>query len=365
MKQAQSGVALLLVFALLLSACQQPSASTATSAPPASPTKAGGASSGATSGNENEASTSNENTAGSTGEAESLELSNVSEGLSSLNSYKTTFTMSFQGTKDGQPDTWTWTMEETYRKDPPAKHVVMSGSGSSTEAINGIETIEVEGKTYSKFGDICASSDSTGAPQANATFSPSDIIGDIRGSQFVGVENINGVPAKHYVVDMSSFLKIGDYTSAKGEAWVADPGNFVVKYVFEATGKDTFFGSGSNTEGTLHWDYEVNSVNQPVDITAPENCGGAPADIPVMSDAKDVSSFGEMTTYTSPSAFDDVVNFYKEAMTAGGWTEAEGGMAMENFAMLNFTKEGRTASINITFDPAKNETTVLVSVTEK
>ena len=359
MKKAQLTSAVLVVLALLLSACQQPAASTATSAPPA-PTQA----TGGLSANENEPSTGNENTSTGPGESEPLELSSVSEGLASLNSYTILFTMSFEGTKDGQPDTWSWTMEETFRKEPPAKHVVMSGSGSSAEAFSGMETIEVDGKTYSKFGDICASSQAGEVPQANTTFSPSDIIGDIKGAQFVGVENVNGVPARHYNVDTSSFMKIGGYTDAKGEAWVTDPGNFVVKYVFEATGKDTFFGSGGDSEGTLHWDYEVKNINQPVDIQAPENCGGAPADIPMMPDAKDASSFGEMTTYSSPSSFEDVVNFYKEQMAAGGWTESEGGMSSENFAMLNFTKEGRTASITITFEPSTNETTVLISVSE-
>jgi len=359
MKKAQLTLAVLVALALLLSACQQPAASTATSAPP-TPTQAAGGSSA----NENEPSTGNENTSTGPGEGEPLELSSVSEGLASLDSYTIFFSMSFEGTKDGQPDTWTWTMEETFRKDPPAKHVMMNGSGSSTEAFSGMETIEVDGNTYSKFGDICVSSQAGAAPQANATFSPSDIIGDIKGAQFVGVESINGVPARHYNVDTSSFMTIGNYSSAKGEAWVADPGNFVVKYVFEATGKDTFFGGSGDSEGTLHWDYEVKNVNQPVDIQAPEDCGGAPADIPTMPDAKDTSSFGEMTTYSSPSPFEDVVNFYKEQMAAGGWAESEGGMSSDNFAMLNFAKEGRAASITITFDPSKNETTVLISVTE-
>src|SRR3990172_4451434 len=129
MKKAQLTSAVLVVLALLLSACQQPAASTATSAPPA-PTQA----TGGLSANENEPSTGNENTSTGPGESEPLELSSVSEGLASLNSYTILFTMSFEGTKDGQPDTWTWTMEETFRKDPPAKRVVMSGSGSTAEA---------------------------------------------------------------------------------------------------------------------------------------------------------------------------------------------------------------------------------------
>ena len=64
--------------------------------------------------------------------ADLLELKDVTEGLASLNSYESTFTMSFKGTADGQPKEWTWSVSEAFVKDPPAKRSTMMGLGTDT-----------------------------------------------------------------------------------------------------------------------------------------------------------------------------------------------------------------------------------------
>lgn len=292
-----------------------------------------------------------------------LELTDVTEGLSSLNSYESTFTMAFKGTDSGQPKEWTWTINEQFVKNPPAKHSTMSGLGTATSGQDtSIETIEVNGKTYSKFGDICASSDASEAPTANNGFTPSSVIGDIKTAQLLGTDNINGVSAQHFAVNIADLTALGAYTNGKSEVWIAQPGNFVVKYSFEATGKDTFFGGGANAEGTIKWTYELKSANQPIVIEPPKDCGGAPADIPVMADATDQSAFGAMTTYTSATAFDTVVKFYQTEMVAKGWAAQEGGMSADGFTMLSFTKDKRTASVTISADKDKNTTSVMISV---
>ncbi|MBI5566396.1 MAG: hypothetical protein HY870_15965 [Chloroflexi bacterium] len=303
---------------------------------------------------------------GNTQATDLLELTDVTEGLNSLNSYESTFTMGFKGTEDGQPKEWTWTVTEQFVKTPPAKRSTIAGLGTDTTGKDSsIETIEVGGKTYSRFGDICASSDATDAPTANTGFTPSSVIGDIKTAQLLGTDNINGMSAQHYAVDIKGLTALGAYTNGKSEVWIAQPGNFVVKYSFEATGKDTFFGSGSDAEGTMNWVYELKSANQPIVIEAPKDCGGAPEDIPVMADATDQSAFGAMSTYSSPSAFDAVVEFYKAEMVAKGWAAQEGGMAMDGFAQLTFTKDNRTASVMITADKDKNVTNVMISTDEK
>jgi hypothetical protein len=291
-----------------------------------------------------------------------VEVSDVTEGLASLNSYTSTFTMSFDGKESGQPKQWTWTIEEEYSKNPPAKHSIMKGTGTSSQDTT-FESIEVDGKSYSIMGNICASADSKEAPSSTIGFTPSSVIGDITTAQLLGTETINGVPTQHFQSDLSRFATLGQYSNAKSEVWIAQPGNYVMKYIFEATGKDAFFGSG-NAEGTLHWVYELGNVNQPLNITAPENCGGAPQDIPVMADAKDQSSIGNMSTYTTPSAFDDVVAFYKKEMTTNGWQEKEGGMSSDSFTMLSYAKDKRTAQVTITADKDNNVTSVMITVTE-
>ena len=298
---------------------------------------------------------------------EPLELSNVTAGLGDLNSYKATFSMTFEGTENGQPKTSTMAFAEEFVKDPPAKRTVITGFGdmfggtpTPGQDSGSIESIEVGGKQYSKMGDICTQVTAESGPQANAMMDPNSIIGGVRGAQRVGNETVNGVPTAHYKLDVSGLETLG-YLNGDGDVWVAEPGNYVVKYTFQATGSDKFFGSSTDSEGTIKWTYEVADVNQPINIQAPENCGGAAEDIPMMADAQDQAAFGGTTTYSSPSKFEDVVAFYEKEMKANGWAENEGGMSTEGVSMKNYTKDGRTVQVMISADSGDGKTMVMIT----
>jgi hypothetical protein len=293
-----------------------------------------------------------------------LDLSDVSAGLDALNSYQTIFSMNFNGTENSQPKQWSWTTLEEFVKEPAAKHskVTSTGTGSTDTAF---ESWQVSGKSYVTFGETCVASDSDTPPSASSSFTPSSIIGDIKGAQLLGAETVNGIPTQHFAVDMQRYTALGGYTNGKSEVWVATPGNYVVKYFFEATGKDVFFGGGADSTGTVRWDYEVKNANQPITVAPPEGCGKSAADIPMLPDAKNNSAFGDITTYTSATSFDDAVNFYKAQMVANGWAaDDSASMSAPNFATLSFKKDVRTASVTITFDADKKETAVIITITK-
>ena len=303
---------------------------------------------------------------------DAINLSDVTSGLEALNSYETQFTMTFEGKDDtDQPKSSTMSFTEEYVKNPAAKRTTINGFGAMLGSAAGVtstagtdanvmQTIEVGGKQYFQMGTMCTQSTSKDAPQASSQFNPSDLIGGLRGAQLVGTETVNGVPTSHYKSDVTGMAALG-YVNAQGEFWVAQPGDFVVKYLFEATGKDKFLGNATN-EGTIKWVYEVKNVNQPIDIQAPKDCSGAAEDIPLMADAADQSALGGTTMYTSPSAFKDVVAFYEKEMPAKGWQAKEdGGMSTDNLSMKSYTKDGRTVQVMITGDNDK----VSVMITEE
>ena len=70
-------------------------------------------------------------------------------------------------------------------------------------------------------------------------------MGGLRGAQLIGTETVNGVPTAHYKSDVKGLDTLG-YLNAQGEFWIAQPGDFVVKYLFEATGKDKFLGNSQH-----------------------------------------------------------------------------------------------------------------------
>jgi len=361
MKKMQLVTAILIIGALVLSACQQAPATTA------APSSVGGNTNPAPpppSSNDNAGDDGNTNDNGSSqpDTGEPLQVDDVSAGLNTLNSYATTFEMTFEGTNaSGQPESSTFTIVEEFSADPLAKRTTMSGIGAQSLVTDGnIQTIEVDGMVYSILGDFCTSYTADEAPSQDLMFSPSDIIGGISAAQVVGVETVNGVSAQHIIVDVSSLATFGAYTDAKAEAWLADFG--VVRYIFTATGSDQFFGLGTGAEGTITWEYNVTNVNQPLDITAPEDCGGVPDDIPLMPDAEDVSAFGELTSYTSPSALADVVAFYEAQMASNGWTAGPPGFTSEEFTTLSFSKDDRSVTITITYDTSTDTSTVLIQL---
>lgn len=298
---------------------------------------------------------------------DTIDLKDVTSGLDSLDSYQSTFTMSFEGKDDsGQPKTGSTTFTEDFVKNPPAKRTTITGFGGMLSGTpeakpedTAMQTIEVGGKQYFKMGTICSQSASSDSPQAQATFNPSDVMGGIRGAQLVGNETVNGVPTAHYKSDVKDLAVLG-YLNAQGEFWIAQPGNFVVKYTFEATGKDRFMGN-SNSEGTIKWVYEVKQINQPIDIQPPANCGGAAEDIPMMADAEGQSSLAGTSMYTTPSKLADVVAFYEKELKAKGWqAQADAGMSNDTVSMKSYTKDGRTLQVVITAD-SSGKTSVLIT----
>jgi hypothetical protein len=362
MKKSHFAIVLLLILTMALAAC-------AASAPPSGGGAPAPSGSSNTNANANAQPTaapqpppaSNENGNSNASSNQSLDITDVTQGLDTLNSYKSTFTVSYEGTENGQPKNSSFTFDEEFSKEPLAKHTTWSSTGTDAQAsAGGFEMWEVDGKSYMKTGDSCMTTGSS-EPPTSSGLSPSAVIGDIQGAQPVGTETVNGMQTVHYKVDLARYAALG-ISNASAEAWVSSDG-YVVKYTFQGTGKDLYFGTGGASEGTLRYDYELSNINQPLTITPPDNCGGAGADIPILPDATDQAAFADTTTYRSATAFSEAVDFYKTQMVAQGWTEdANAGMSAEGFATLSFKKDTRTASITITTDSSSGTTSVLISV---
>lgn len=77
---------------------------------------------------------------------------------------------------------------------------------------------------------------------------------------------------------------------------------------------------------------------------------GFPPDIPIMSDASDMSGSATQLDYVSDSDLNAVINFYKPQMVAQGWTESGSGTPSAGEVTLIFQKGTRKATIKLTED---------------
>jgi hypothetical protein len=90
---------------------------------------------------------------------------------------------------------------------------------------------------------------------------------------------------------------------------------------------------------------------------------GFPSDIPVMSDASEMSGSATQFDYVSDSEFNTVLSFYKQQMVTQGWAEAPGGSTGDGEATLIYQKGSRKATIELSEDPFFGGVDVTISIT--
>jgi hypothetical protein len=297
-----------------------------------------------------------------------LSLDSVSGNLTGLKSYKSKLDMHFIGEDaQGQAVDKSWTMEEAFIVEPAAQDVQWTSSestGGQPTTVTGWENITIGQTAYMISTDasgartcIAISSADTQPPQQLLS---ADMWGSISDAKYVGKEGLNGVQTKHYVWKEGTLAGFG-FAASKGETWVAVDGDYVVRQTVEATGKGVFLAS-ADEEGTTTWQWDVTDANGSFEIVAPEGCESAAKDIPMMADAAELITMGDSFNYNSASAFADIVSFYKTEMPKAGWEASGTPTEVEGIASFEFTKEGRTAGVFISYDQSTQKTTVVVTV---
>ena len=302
---------------------------------------------------------------------ETRDIKDIGGSLDGLKSYRLHFTFAFDG-KDAQGKPQQGSMEfiQEVVNASQDRHIRFMSTGDSvgeSAAIGTFDFYQVGGTTYiyapdGQNGQQCigGAGGEGGALDLGNVFKPSDMIGGLEKARLVAKgETINGVKADRYSFDQNA-VTFGAFASAQGDAWIAQDGGFIVKYVGMATGKNTALSS-SVANGTFTWEYNVRDANQLEAIELPQECASAkPADdIPMPPNVTDKSELGRMVTFNTPDAPADVAAFYQQALVAQGWTAGDQN-SMGDTQLLSFTKEQRKISITVTREDSGGST-VLIS----
>jgi hypothetical protein len=206
-------------------------------------------------------------------------------GLDKFSSYHMDYTVSFDGTRQGQPASGKaeGTLEAT--KVPEAKHVQATVAGTSLSQLGVPGTLElyyvnstiyykdpqdgtwiaVPERLVSRFlpGGIPAPEDYVELP-VTAVRQP-------------GRSTVNGVVTQRYTFDRENLADSQNYDDAKGTIWVAVDGNYVVRYEATFTGQHENLGAGGvevMDNGSINVRYELSNVNNDLTITAPKGARG-------------------------------------------------------------------------------------------
>ena len=299
---------------------------------------------------------------------DTLSLTSRDEGLDKLASYRMHWQAQWTTTESGKTEKGSWDWVEEYTADPKALHWTWAFSDTTGTETTAMESWQIGDTMYIVTTDAdgessCVSvSSSDPSSQMNKGLFSAATLGAVKNAKYVGTETVNGVRAKHYTYSEQS-LSLRNVGKAAGEVWVAADGGYVVKETMQWEGSAGMFGGSDAGKGQGAWTWNLTDANKPITITAPDNCGGGTATLPVMADAKDKSSFGDMLTYTTPSKVSAVVDFYKKEMKAAGWTPGDESTPMEGMGTLEFTKEGAKATVTII--SGDKGTTVMINLEEE
>lgn len=163
-------------------------------------------------------------------------------------------------------------------------------------------------------------------------------------AQNLGDEEVNGVPATHYRIDdVSIFQRMALMApdseevieSVSMDVWVAQEGNFLLKYAVLAevsnvpeTGAD---GAEVRVSQSVNWTYEVLDANADLTIALPADApepgraaipGFAEGEFPVPDGSTLGANLIGMPEVTSDLSQEELVQFYSDAFAALGWTFA-------------------------------------------
>jgi hypothetical protein len=315
---------------------------------------------------------------------ESFDLSML-EQPGDLDSFRSTMEVSWEATNaDGTEETGSFALVVEFVREPFAQHVIISGDMAELEeaGIPAGETLEmyvVEGTMYiNMFGSwMSGPADEGGMDTDELAFvATGDLLEELKDAKYEGKETYNGIETRHYSFDKDSFdmadLPEGaEIEEASGHIYIAVEGNYVVHMEMMMSGTNLALPTGEEGEvvqtGTFGITMDLSNINEPITIEVPEEAmeaGAPPEDLPIPADAEEVTSLMGMITFQSPSTPEEVAEFYQTGMPENGWTEVSVD-EMSGMYMLEYSKEGRTASFMITVDSDTGNTSVLITVSEE
>jgi hypothetical protein len=298
-----------------------------------------------------------------------LSLDSRAAGLDQLKSYTANWKSEWETTGDGKTQQFTWDWIEEYTAEPRALHYIWKANEDGVEK-GGIEIWQIGDTMYMVSAEADGTNNcisfSISDPDSGlkkGSFSPS-MLGSLSGAKYVGAENVNDIATKHYRYDEKS-TSLAGFGKISGETWVAIDGGYVVKDVLNWEGGAGPFGGGAaaGESGKGTWAWELSNPNGAIMITPPEGCESAAKGLPILPDATDKTSLGDMTIYKTASKPTDVLAFYQKEMAAAGWKPSGEPTSMEGLSALEFTRDSQKATITITSEGEGSQ--VMINVTKE
>ena len=231
-------------------------------------------------------------------------------GLASLTSYHQELTIRFQEKIDGKD----YTQVKSYRRDvwvkESADFLVLTTNETGQEPGEilrgnvgqaGYSRSAVEEPCWVSWRDAKLDVDA----EAERVLEPARFLPPVEQATEAEIETVNDIPARHYTVS-----KKRSGTNIAGDFWLAEPGGYVVRYLWTVAGEN----------GEWHLEYNLSQVNSLGEVVYPEGCAAVLMDFPVMDGARNLHRLPNAVDYTISAETKAISQFYQDQLVAQGWT---------------------------------------------
>ena len=249
-------------------------------------------------------------------------LPEPASGLQDLKSYRAELTVSFTGTQDGNASQWTSVYTLVAEPARGTRLLSIASTGLPAESsLDGWMAGSYAGLLIERAGTWgpCEVQKNLDAP-ADFSFEPAGLLPPIKGAVDAGTENLQGINTSHFTFGQAAAGFPGKGT-VNGEMWLAGISNYVLKYTLSAEGGPDLFGQ--DMQGTMRWDYQVDGIDQPIQVELPENCPPGPIEFPIMDGAEIIADQPGLQEYEIASDMTGVMAFYQGNATVMGYSLAE------------------------------------------
>ncbi len=286
-----------------------------------------------------------------------FDLPDPAVGLDSLGNYRATLTLTFDGTRDGQPEQWSRIDTLAVSRDPAARVYTSDQSGSTVRQLVRVvigatlyETVDAGACTA-----IAAADDIP--PFGTTPCEPAALLSGLLGAEEVGTETIGAVPTTHYTFDERSFGSPDPATSI-GDVWLADQGGYVVRYLLVTEGSTGYLGAG--VAGRFTWDYQLELIDEPVEIARPAGCPPGLIESPRPPDAAVTHDLPGHLAYTTGNVSTEVAAFYEAQLPAAGWALTSLAPSINNGWRLTFTRADEELTLIVSALDSGSDVVLLV-----
>ncbi len=302
------------------------------------------------------------------------EVPNIPQDLTGINSYQSELTISLDGIDQNSiPVNESIVFFQEVIKEQNALHLKSTTESNGELLQQNFEFFKIGATSYfvnmdpNVGGNRCtlmsSSDDTDNQYYSSEMTSPETIFQDVeKGDLLESNMVVNGVAVDRYQVKNAS-LNGSLLSITAGDVWISREGGFVVRFQAEGEGETTSFVNGNTITGKTTWNYELTQVNQLREIVLSQECVDAAeaskTGIPIPDSATEKSTFGGLTSFSSPQSPLELSAYYQEILPTLGFTPQDFSET-ESLAILAYKKDGKTYSIIIT--PGDNEgSTVLIS----